>query len=453
MKKILIIVLIVIAVIAAGIFIFLKYRKTDTPQKKTVSDTFTVKKGDIFQKITTTGYAVANQEVEIKCKASGEAVKAPFDISDTVKKGDLLLELDPQDEELNVKQKEVSLKAAQTRLEQAKLNLQIAEQDLITEKKKAEANLKSAEAAAKDASAKADRIKQLWEKKLVSQEEYETAATSSVKARTDLENARIRIEELKTLEYTVALKRQALEQIKAEIETNNIALQEAKDRLEDTRVYSPMDGVISERNIQIGQIIASAISNVGGGTAVFTLMDLSRMYIYAAVDESDIGKVRLDQRAEITVDAHPGRVFTGTVVRIGTKGKNVSNVITYEVRIEVKRGNIRLLKPEMSADVNIIIAQKEDVLIVPVTAVKKRRDKGVVMMHKPEGKPEPRPVETGVQDMDHIEIISGLAEGDVIKAKVEQTSSKWKKDREGNTNDRRRRGFIPGARGPRRRMF
>ena len=81
-----------------------------------------------------------------------------------------------------------------------------------------------------------------------------------------------------------------------------------------------MDGVVTDRKVQTGTIIASGVSNVGGGTTILTLSDLSRIYVLASVDESDIGKVQVGQPATITVDAYPSMQFAGKVVRIASKG-------------------------------------------------------------------------------------------------------------------------------------
>src|SRR5207247_967479 len=145
--------------------------------------------------------------------------------------------------------------------------------------------------------------------------------------------------------------------------SDQVALGIAQQHLDDTKVLAPMDGVVAARTVQIGQIIASAISNVGGGTTVMTLSDLSHVFSMASVDESEIGKVQKGQSVTVTADAHRGRRFRGVVTRIATRGVNVSNVVTFEVQIEITDAKKALLKPEMTTNVEIIAAEKESALL------------------------------------------------------------------------------------------
>ena len=424
MKKILISVILSTAIITGGFFWSQKRAnvKKETPQWSTVQ----AKKGSIRDTVSCTGQVVSNLDVEIKCKASGEIVKLPFDISDKVKKGELIVELDPVDEQRRVKQAKISLASSRARLMQRKVNLQISEKDLTIERKSSEATLKSAEACAKDARAKAERMKKLFEKKIVSQEVKDTGETTAIQEEVDLENARIQMEQSAINEMELEIKRQDVRLAEAQMETDKINLSLAEQRLKDTRVFSPIDGVVSERDIQSGQIISSGINNVGGGTLVMVLSDLSRLFILASVDESDIGKVELRQKVIITADAFPGKRFFGKIDRIATKGINVSNVVTFEVKIEV-RGRIRsLLKPEMTANVEIIVAEKEEVLMVPSEAVLYEKNGHFVRVKEDDGSIEERPVQAGISNGVVIEIIKGLSLDDTITYRKGEARSRWR---------------------------
>ena len=426
MKKVFIFLTLSAMIITGGYFWATKGTnvKSETPQWSTVR----VEKGSIRATVSCTGQVVSNLDVEIKCKASGEVIKLPFDISDQVKKADLLLELDPVDEKRKVKQAKISLASSQARLMQSKVNLQIAQKGLVIERKSAEAALKSAKASAKDARSKAERIKKLFEKKIASQENKETAETAAIQAEVDLENARIRMEQLAIKEHELENRRQDVRLAKAQIETNKINLSLAEQRLKDTKVFSPIDGVVSERNVQSGQIISSGISNVGGGTRVMVLSDLTRLFILASVDESDIGKVELGQKVIITADAFPGRRFSGKIERIATKGVNVSNVVTFEVKIEVQGRDKLLLKPEMTANVEIIVVEKEGVLMVPSEAVLQEKGEHFVRVKKDDGILEERPVQAGISDGVVIEITSGLNQGDTVAYRKGEARSRWRTD-------------------------
>jgi RND family efflux transporter MFP subunit len=435
-KKLAVLVLVILA--AGGGFWWWK-RSGDAKKaaEKTVV-TAKVERGDVRQTVASTGKVVSNLDVEIKCKASGEVVKIPFDISQPVKQGDLLLELDPKDERQRVRQAEATLRASQARLVNAKESLGIAEETLASDRQKAEAALGAARARAADARAKADRTRELKEKKLASLEEFETASTAASTAAADLETANARIEELKTQSRALEQARQQIRIAETAVESGQIDLDLARQRLTDTRVIAPMDGVITARSVQIGQIISSGISNVGGGTTALILSDLSRIYALAAVDESDIGQVRVGQAVTVTVDAYPGRRFAGRVERISPRGVNVSNVVTFEVKVEVTAPEKNLLLPEMTANIEILVAEKAGVLLAPSDSIVRKAGKGTVTVQKADGTTEDRAVRTGISDGRRTEILEGLAAGETVVVR-NGADSKW----QGQS-----RGGPPGARIP-----
>jgi len=435
-----IIILIIIAVIVGGgVFVWMNGSAEEASQtdEPTVAE---VERGSIKMSISTTGRVVSNLDVEIKCRAGGEVISLPFDVSDKVEARKLIVEIDPIYEQRKVDQATVSLSSSQAQKIQANLSLTIAEENLKTDQMRAEASLKSAEARYKDAVAKAERLKQLLAKKLTSQEEYDTANASAIQAASDLENAKIRIKELKIEELGLELKQQDVSLAEARVKSDQINLSDAEQRLEDTKVYAPISGVVSTRDVQIGQIISSGISNVGGGTTVMTLSDLSRIFILASVDESDIGKVRTDQAAEITVDAFPGMRFSGNVVRIATKGISSSNVVTFEVKIEVLSRNKKMLKPEMTANVEIIAEHVKNIVLVPVGAIFRGENGSIVNVLKPDGTEEERAVEKGITDGQFTEIKSGLTEGEKIIYRMGEAESKWRTQMR-NSSMRRRGGM------------
>lgn len=418
-------VIIIIGIVAAGIYA-VKPRAAAKPATAVEQIPAKVEEGPIRLTVSSTGRVVPNLNVDIKCKASGEIITLPYDISDTVTKGALLVELDPVDEQRRVKRAEVELAASQARLEQARLNLAIAERNLAIEKERAETALKSAEARARDTRAKADRLKQLLEKNLASQEEYDTAETAAIQAAAELRNAQLRLEDLKTQEIALNLKREDVRLAEAAVESDKINLELARQQLKDTKVYAPMDGVVTARNVQTGQIISSGISNVGGGTTIMTLSDLSRIYILAAVDESDIGKVEVGQPVMITVDAYPNQQFFGKVVRIATKGVSTSNVVTFEVKIEVLGRNKHLLKPEMTANVEIIAGEREKALLVPVEAVSRKMGKMIAQVLKPDKTIEEREIQVGISDGVNQEVLSGLSPGETVLVRKGEVESRWR---------------------------
>jgi HlyD family secretion protein len=412
----------IVVLIGGGVWVSLSWGGAKNPTAKPTLAQVT--RGDIRLAVACTGRVASNLDVDIKCKASGEIVKLPFDISDKVKKDDLLMELDPVDEQRNFRLAEVGLSASQAKLIVAQQNLAIAESTLATDRKRAEATLQSAQVSAADARAKADRMKQLLAKQLSSQEETDTAETTAAQAESALTAAEVAMDVLTTEEQALELKRQDVVLAQTQVESDTIAKTQTEDRLHDTKVVAPMDGVVVARDVQIGQIIASAVSNVGGGTTILTLSDLSHIFVLASVDESEIGKVAEDQQATITADAYPGKRFTGKVVRIATRGVNSSNVVTFEVKIEVISENRDLLKPEMTTNVEIVAAEKNDVLTVPADAVLRKGRKQTATVVKG-GKNEDRTVEVGITDSTNTEIISGLTEGETVVVHKGAADSRW----------------------------
>ncbi|MBM4019009.1 MAG: efflux RND transporter periplasmic adaptor subunit [Planctomycetes bacterium] len=425
MKKVVVVLVFLILAGGGAYYCWMYYRgdaRADVPAPVTAK----VERGGIRLTVASTGRIVSNLDVDIKCKASGQITKLPFDVSDTVRQGDLLVELDPIDEQRVLRRAEVDLQAAQAKLQIARENLSVAERTLATDRQRTDAALKAAEVRAADARAKADRMKQLLAKHLCSQEESDTAETAAIQADADLATVRVRVEELKTQELALELKRQDVRLAESQAASAEIALEIAQDRLRDTKVSAPIDGVVAARNVQIGQIIASGVSNVGGGTTVLTLSDLSHVFVLASVDESDIGKVRLGQPAAVTADAFRGRTFQGRVVRVATRGVNLSNVVTFEVKIEVTGEEKSLLRPEMTANVEVLAAEKENVLLVPAEAVvRKAGGQHFVTVMGDGGAAAETAVQVGISDVARTEITQGLAGGETVLVFKTGSDGRW----------------------------
>jgi len=428
MKKKIVIITIVSVGIAIGCYLW-SGDSNGSSTDSSLSTTVKAERGPIQLRIESTGRVVSNLDVEIKCKASGEVIGVPYDVSDPVKKGDLLVELDPIDEQRRVKQAEVNLSSSKAKLVQAQQNLETAERNLVNDMSRAQADLKAARAKFQDAHAKAERAKKLLEAKRVSIEENETAQTTASLAAADLENAKIALAELKVKKDALEVLRQDVILAEGQVESNKIALEMAQQRLKDTKVFAPIDGVIAARQVEVGQIISSPTSNVGGGTALLVLSDLSRIFVLASVDESDIGRIEVGQRVTITADAFPDKEFYGKVVRVAARGENTSNVVTFDVKIEVLSEGKQNLKPEMTANVVVIAAESENALLVPSDAVYRRNGKTFVLVPSDGQQPERRNVEVGIDDGVRTEILSGLKEGEEVVHSKGQIQSRWARQR------------------------
>jgi HlyD family secretion protein len=208
----------------------------------------------------------------------------------------------------------------------------------------AEADLESARVRQQTVDAQRKRMEELRASGVVTQDELETSVDASATARAALVRA----------------------------DTN---LQLARIRRQDVTIKAPIAGTILEKTIEPGQIIASATSNVSGGTTLLKMADLSEMQVRAKVDETDIGKIQPGMEARVSLEAYPNRSFTGEVVKIEPQAVVEQNVTLFPVLIHLKNSE-GLLKPGMNAEVSIEVASRNGVVAIPNTAVVSMREAG-----------------------------------------------------------------------------
>ena len=373
-----------------------------------------VERGSIKLSVQATASMASNLDVNITCKSAGEVIIVPFDISDSVKKGDLLMEIDPIDAQRALDLAAAALDSSKALLGQAQENLKVSQMQLATDSGRTHANVRSAEATAERAKIKMGRIKQALAAHADTQEDYDQSVTDWTTAGVNVDLANIMVDDLKREEAALDVIRQTIKLDEAQVKSNQVNLEIAQQHVDECKVYAPMDGVISNRTVQIGNIVASSITNVGGGTACFVLSDLSRVFAMANVDESDIGRVRLGQLVNVTADSYPGKRFSGKITRIATTGANVSNVVTFQVQIEIVDDKKYLLKPQMTTNCEIIAAEKDDVLILSNDSITRKKGKAIVDVEKPDGTTEERTVTTGINDGDRSEITGGVEEGETV---------------------------------------
>ncbi len=248
--------------------------------------------------------------VEVKSKASGEVLRIHVETGQDVERGALLVEIDPRD--------------VRNAFAQAEADLAVAEARLATTE------------------AHKQRVEELRKANVVTEQEYESAALEEANARAQLVKAR----------------------------TN---LELARERLGDVTVRAPIGGTIIQRSVEIGTIIASASQNISGGTSLLQMADLSQMQVRTLVDETDIGQIRPGLTARVMVEAYPGRVFIGEVLKIEPQAVVEQNVTMFPVLVLLDNAE-RLLNPGMNAEVQIEVARREDVVTVPNAAIVGPRD-------------------------------------------------------------------------------
>ena len=372
-----------------------------------------VLRGDLEVKISATGIVEPNFKVEVKSKASGEVLKFSFEEGDRIKKDTLLLQLDKSDEQRNVAKAMAEKSSSVARLRKAETALLLQDTKYETDLQKAKSALESADVSLKESVDKLKRQKDLFAQEFAAQETLDRAETAFKVNKENLIQAQAQLQAAKDSIYDITMKKNEIELAKADVERADIELEEVQERLDETEIFAPITGVIIEKLVEQGQIIASGISNVSGGTALATIADMSRLFIIADVDETDIGAVELGQSVTITADAFPDTKFQGKVKRIAPQGKVENSITIFKVKIEALGSAKNILKPMMSSNIEIVTASVKDTLYLSRGAVRKEGD-GFYAVILEDGLPKKIPIEIGIENPIHTQILSGLEAGQKV---------------------------------------
>jgi HlyD family secretion protein len=328
--------------------------------------------------IEASGIIEAISSVEIKSKASGEILLLGAEVGDLVKKGSILGQIDQRTPKNILDQAKSDLEASRVRLENAKSQY--------------------------------DRGKELHDNGSISDKDYEDIQESFAQA-------------------------------KSSVVRTEVSYENAKIALDDTIVRSPVQGTIISRPVEVGQVISSPTSAVGGGTILMTMADLSKVRVRALVDEIDVGKVSIGQIVSIKVAAYRDKEFFGTVSKIEPLAKVEQNVTTFPVLIDIDN-NENLLLLGMNTDVVIEVLNKNVTLSTPTMSLRTRKDiysaatilnisketidnflskkvdgenfnKFIVIKDSKKG-PELTWVKIGVSDLSYVEVLTGLTQKDTV---------------------------------------
>jgi len=389
--------IVVVAVLASGSGLWWKYARSG--KAKAAGDaTAKVVRRNLSSTVLATG-AVKPQigaEVKVGARISGRVEKLQANIGDKVTKGQVLASLEKAELEADVAFCQASLAEAEARLAAAR-NQRPKEIDRAT------AALDDAKATARYAQLDWQRAKELYDKKVaslnevdVARREQDGAAARETLAQAELDLAKTRMpDDIKTAE--------------AAVESKRASLASAKARLEYATIVAPIDGIIASVNTQEGETVAAGLN----APTFLTIIDLARLQVDTFVDEVDIGKVKPGQKAVFTVDSFPAREFAGKVVAIYPKAVIQENVVNYDVVVEITDPYDGLLRPEMTASVTIFLEGRQNVLTVPVKAVKRERGRSVVYVPA-NGRAQAKEVKVGWKDSQWVEILSGLDEGQTV---------------------------------------
>ena len=248
-----------------------------------------------------------------------------------------------------------------------------------------------------------ERQAALFKENLTSQQNLDLAREELLVAEAEYEAS------LKTLELTRNKLEEDLKKLKAEVESAKAALKIAEVELSYATLRAPISGIIASVSTQEGETVA-----VGLSTPTFvTIIDLDRLQIETYVDEVDIGKIEIGQQSIFTVEAFPSIDIEGEVVGIYPKAILKENVVFYDVVVKSLPPPSVILRPEMTANVSIFLESRKDVLVVPVSSVRKSGGSNFVYVIE-NGKPVMREVRTGWKQGRFIEITEGLIEGEEV---------------------------------------
>ena len=390
-------------------------RKLEPAVSKQSYNTVRVLRGDLKIKISATGIVEPYSKVEVKSKASGEILRFSFYEGDFIPKGKLLLRLDESDERRNVSKALADLQSASAKLKNAKTKLKIQKTKYTTDLKTTQSGLESSEVSLKEAREKLRRQLDLYRQKVASEEALDSAKTNFKIAQKSLVQAQAKLVVANDSKYEIHLRENDIQLANADLTRAEITLEEARERLEETEIYAPINGILIKKSVEVGQIISSGISNVSGGTALCLIADTSRLFIKADIDETDVGAIKIGQKVLITTDAFPNKIFQGEVRWIAPQGEIESNITIFKVKIEIIGNDKNLLKPMMTANVEIISRAISDTLYIAREAINKKGERYYVVLLK-SGSPEEIEIKTGIQNPIHTQILSGLKVNDELVA-------------------------------------
>src|SRR5207248_10118185 len=205
-------------------------------------------------------------------------------------------------------------------------------------------------------------------------------------------------------------------QAAAQVEQDKAALEQNEEQYNYATITAPIDGVVLSRDVEVGDAVSSILVLGSSATLVMTIGDTSQVYVKGKVDEADIGKVYLGQRARIKVESFKDKTFDGKVTKISPMGVEKDNVTTFEVRVSIQNPGGEL-KAEMTANAEIILEEHKNVLQIPEGAILYDKDKKAsVEIPNPKAKEgkEKLAVNIGISKGAKTEVLSGLKEGDQV---------------------------------------
>ncbi len=382
----------VVLILMAGAFVAVKaaFRPNNKIDPAKLSE---VTQGAIARSVVATGKIQPRSKVDVKSKASGIVQKLLADYGDWVKQGQVLVELDKEELRAQVREANATLLAAQA-----------AEQSAAASHQR-----NQVEAAGPDLpflKSGMERARKLYEQGLIAQSVLEDAEKAY----------QLGLNKQMAALGGVAVTRAEMARAKAQVAQAQASLERAEEDLRNSTIVSPMDGLVLSRNVEVGDAVSSILVLGSQATLIMSLGDVGDVYVLGKVDQADIGRIYNGQRARIVVESFKDKKFEGQITKIAPLGVEKDNVTTFEVRVSIKNPGGEL-KANMTANAEIILEEKQNVLLVPEGAVVYDKDRNAsVEIPDPAAEKGRRklPVKLGISDGVKTELVAGLKQGDRV---------------------------------------
>jgi HlyD family secretion protein len=363
---------VVALLLGAGVWGYLYAQNRNSSPKYRMAP---VERGPLTAAVSATGNLNAVVTVLVGSQVSGMIKELLVDFNSIVKKGQIVARIDPQIFEAQVNQAKADLQTSMAAVLNQSATVEKARADVENARAalaQGKAMTAKADAAQADAKRIFERNAELFKRNLIAQADRDTAEANYDQAVAQTESSRANERALaaaiESSQAQLRVQEAALQSARAQVDQKTAALAQAQANLNYTTIRAPVDGVVVSRAVDVGQTVAASLQ----APTLFTIaQDLTKMQVETSVDEADIGRIKVEDRATFTVDAFSGQTFTGVVTQIRKAAQIVQNVVTYTVIISVENPGGRLL-PGMTANVKLVYAEKPSVLKVPNAALRFR---------------------------------------------------------------------------------
>jgi HlyD family secretion protein len=369
MRRVLFFVLLAVIIIGAvAIYLF-----SGSDEESATFRFARIERGSIISTVSSTGTLNAVITVQVGSQVSGQIKELLADFNSEVREGQVIARIDPENFEARVRQAEAELAVSKSNVstqraavERSKAELQNSRSGLDAVK----AQTEKARVAVEDAKRDLTRKQTLHKSTIIAESEKDKAVAVYDQAVAQLNSAyaeeRAQGSMVRSREAALKMAKAQVEHALAQVRQREAALHQSGVDLEHTVIRSPVDGVVIQRSVDVGQTVAASLQ----APTLFTIaQDLRKMQVDTNVDEADIGRIRVAQRVTFTVDSFPGQEFKGFVKQIRKAPETVQNVVTYTVVVSADNPDLRLL-PGMTANVQIVVNERPETLKVANAALR-----------------------------------------------------------------------------------